>query len=568
MSNFFNNFLQYPAKQGLMLVIYILSFAYSKSTAHQTAIRLLQQLSTQLHSLAYTSNLSLPANESSLNDYSFDEWYKKCIAKPYYTEQSQPQPKKYISPTELTKTIDEFIQVNTSLMTQPNVWINDAPNPDSPFFKTQGPLVPIQPFVQKIIVPPDTKIAFHGDFHGDKLSIGKYIKALEQLGYMNGFNIKDRSNFYLIFLGDYVDRGIYGAEVLYTLMRLKIANPHNVFIIRGNHETFTQNKHDGFYNEIKIKYSNQELFNLIRIYDLFPTALYLGSGTTIINYLLCVHGGFELRFDAKNLLSSNKKLAFDWLTYSPDNQLPKNYDIGFMWNDFNVNQDDEKSYSSPRGENTYIYSKHRTQQFLRDYSNPFSNYFLKGIFRAHQHGDRAMVNSILQGHGVSKLWEKNVSSSLWDNIVATFLVAPDTPYGKHYNYDFDAFGIATTAEAFEDWKLDIYNNEQIYDEKVTTISKSENAKASRRTTEIQKALLKKANDYLNNLKQCEADKVFFEEKKEKLEQSLNSSSINDKALIKEKIETIKIFLKKNNELSELLKKKIQSNLDELKKLPA
>ena len=41
-------------------------------------------------------------------------------------------------------------------------------------------------------------------------------------------------NLYMIFLGDYVDRGQFGAEVLYTILRLKLANPDHVFMVRGN----------------------------------------------------------------------------------------------------------------------------------------------------------------------------------------------------------------------------------------------------------------------------------------------------------------------------------------------
>lgn len=40
----------------------------------------------------------------------------------------------------------------------------------------------------------------------------------------------------LIFLGDYVSRGSYGIEVLYTVLNLKIMNPDNVFFDKGNHK--------------------------------------------------------------------------------------------------------------------------------------------------------------------------------------------------------------------------------------------------------------------------------------------------------------------------------------------
>ena len=71
-------------------------------------------------------------------------------------------------------------------------------------------------------------VVFIGDLHGDfetlrKIVSGDRVNEVLQRGY-------------IVFLGDYVDRGPKQVEVLLLVAKLKLTYPDRVYLIRGNHE--------------------------------------------------------------------------------------------------------------------------------------------------------------------------------------------------------------------------------------------------------------------------------------------------------------------------------------------
>ena len=110
----------------------------------------------------------------------------------------------------------------------------------------------------KILNPyKDQKFIIIGDLHGSFATFIRILLRLRKMGIMdkNGCLI---NNYHVIFLGDIVDRGVYGYEIIMLLYCLNILNPNNIHLNRGNHEE--EHINSGFKRD-----------NLIwQIYEQFP----------------------------------------------------------------------------------------------------------------------------------------------------------------------------------------------------------------------------------------------------------------------------------------------------------
>jgi hypothetical protein len=446
---------------------------------------------------------------------SFNDWITACNRLPSNRALKGRLPSRTLLPLTHFGEFDEVLQAFFTLsqngtLSRATNWIGSAPGTNT-FFNTsrayflpptaRAGAIPFEPFAQKLSLPADSEVYFRGDLHGDLRSLLANLTWLNEQGYLRGFDIV-RSNFHMVFLGDFTDRGAYGVEVLYTLLRLKLANPERVFLTRGNHEEAAMQSRYGFFQEGQGKYGRE--FNALKIgraSDFFPVVIYVGTGS---NFIQCNHGGMEPGFSPRALLEGSgannfqligslsqqrflaahadlfsdaavRQLARDtFRDFRPE--APTDPDVlGFMWNDFTV-QNGEPEFARDPGR-AYIYGARATAAILRSASTPTRE--VRAVFRAHQHSTvpNTMMRRLVASRGVFRHWQAGDAPSLLDAplgqlravlekdevrsippaSVWTFNVGTDSFYGQGNEYDFDAFGLLRLAPEFSDWKLRVVN---------------------------------------------------------------------------------------------------------------
>jgi Calcineurin-like phosphoesterase len=130
------------------------------------------------------------------------------------------------------------------------------------------------------------RLAIVGDLHGDLASLRNILMGINFETFLGNPDNK------LVFLGDYVDRGVNSVGVIFIITRLKMMYPNSVILMRGNHEApieFPFPSHD-LPVEVVRRYG-YERGKVIYNGKILPFFSLLTLATMIDGALFLVHGG-------------------------------------------------------------------------------------------------------------------------------------------------------------------------------------------------------------------------------------------------------------------------------------
>lgn len=177
---------------------------------------------------------------------------------------------------------------------------------------------------QPVLLELEAPLKICGDIHGQ---FSDLLRLFDSAG--------DPAHRNYLFLGDYVDRGRQGLEVICLLLAYKLKYPENFFMLRGNHECSSISRIYGFYDECKRRFSVKLWRTFCDLFNCMPFA------AIIDEKIFCIHGGLSPELESLEQISDigrpadvpDHGLLCDFLWSDPDSDVQHwgENDRGVSW---------------------------------------------------------------------------------------------------------------------------------------------------------------------------------------------------------------------------------------------
>lgn len=259
-----------------------------------------------------------------------------------------------------------------------------------------------KPYMQAFCINSNTTIHVIGDIHGSSKSLLTFFKGLNLKNKLDD-DLRLQPDTYIVCTGDYGDRGSHGVRVWHMICMLKLINPTQVFLIRGNHEARGVHPQEFADEWSEIIQAHPTTANMQLLDDLFsslPQAMFLGIKDPrstpehpIHHFLMFCHGGIDYAIPVQQMLKEYSALIRSTtnpviMQYSFNYRLPEL--SGFLWSDFVANSDEAEpalSSSSNRGDCMLKFNSAAASDYLHEQSSgdPENKFDINALFRGHQH---------------------------------------------------------------------------------------------------------------------------------------------------------------------------------------
>lgn len=382
-------------------------------------------------------------------------------------EREKNKPKAFIEKEQFIDCLAAFVERQSLSLNNHDLWLRgDMPAINLPGESAAGPIFAaaslMSPFVQKKVVASDQKGYFIGDLHGSLHALLRILSYLRMRGVVND-TFELQGNHFLVFTGDYIDRGHYSIEVLYMVLRLKLANWNSVFLIKGNHEDQEIKATKGFGLELVINYGTETAKVIIdqymkKVFSYFLCALFLGCADgDSYSFVQCCHGGIEYDYDHNFLLTASGDINYEKL--AKKDGLVKalfSQDNGPVNGGKKVWIEKEKSFMSDIATvDAYLGSHPKIKAFIRGHQD--QHFGLKMFFTQKQWNGLSEERRIGLGNGPFN-WREVVEPDdqgdrtgfIMSNYSPIFTISSATE-GREVPYD--SYCSITFGHLFTDWRL-------------------------------------------------------------------------------------------------------------------